>query len=481
MLAFDQLAPQPVWRHFAALCAIPRPSLGEAAVRRYLLDWASGRGLATQTDVTGNLVIRRPASPDRTERPAVILQAHLDMVCQANHGVAHDFAADPIRPVVEDGWVIAKETTLGADNGIGVALALAALEDPRLAHPSIEALFTVDEETGMGGARGLSPGLLQGSRMLNLDTEEWGEFTVGCAGGCDVMVARNCRTVPPPAGYLVRQIAVSGLQGGHSGIDIHRGRGNANKLLLRLLRLLETRTDLHLAGLAGGTARNALPREARALVALPAADVDLVESALADQQALYRDELAGADEGVTLQLGPGLTGPVIDRADQACLLAALHAAPHGVRRMSAAFPGVVETSNNLGIMRLDEGRFDAALMVRSLRDSATMALAEEITSLFSLAGCQAVIAGAYPGWTPNPRSTLLGLCRDVYRHEFQSEAVTQVIHAGLECGLIAGTYPDLDIISFGPTIKGAHAPGERVDIASVSRTWHLLTAILAAL
>ncbi len=481
MTALDQIEPSLVWRHFATLCAIPRPSLGEAAARRHIVDWAARHGLAAQTDAAGNLLVRRPASPGREGRPGVVLQAHLDMVCQANRGIAHDFTADPIRPAIEDGWVVARDTTLGADNGIGVALAMAALEAPNLPHPPLEALFTVDEETGMGGARGLPPGLLQGSRMLNLDTEEWGEFTLGCAGGCDVTVTRRCPTNPPPTGFAARQVMVSGLRGGHSGIDIHRGRGNANKLLVRLLRLLEKRTDLRLCALAGGTARNALPREAWAVVTFPAADTSLVETILAEQLALFREELAGVDDAILLQANSAHPAPVLDKADQAALLAAIHAAPHGVYRMSPAFEGVVETSNNLGVMHLADGRFEATLMVRSLRDSATAALAEEIVSLFSLADCQAAILGSYPGWAPNPRSPLLGLCRDVYHREFQGEAVTQVMHAGLECGLIVGTYPGLDIVSFGPTIKGAHAPGERVDIASVARSWHLLTAILAAL
>jgi dipeptidase D len=470
-----------VWKHFATLCAIPRPPKHEEALRRTLADWAVGRGFIVHIDGVGNLLIGKPASPGREARPGVVLQAHLDMVCQANDGISHDFTKDPIEPVERDGWLIAEQTTLGADNGIGVALALAALEDDSLVHPAIEVLLTVSEETGMSGAHELEPGLLRGKRLLNLDTEEWGEFFVGCAGGCDVTASRHCGTEGLPAGYQAWRLGVSGLLGGHSGIDIHRGRGNANKLLVRLLRRLETATDLHLAAFAGGTARNALPREAWAEIAVPATDEKVISDLLADQQALYVDELAGVDEGLRLTMRPSVASAVILPIDQSNVLAALHATPCGVRRMSAFFTDVVETSNNLGVMTLSDAEFSANLMVRSLRQSGSRMLADEIASLFSLAGCQVTFSGEYPGWTPNPDSPLLALCRDVFRREFGTEVSTQVVHAGLECGVIGAKYPDLDMISFGPIIQGAHAPGERVQIGSVGDVWRLLRAILTAL
>jgi dipeptidase D len=475
----NRLEPALVWKHFATLCAIPRPSKQEQALRLRLAEWAAARGLAFATDAAGNLLIRKPASPGREDRSGVILQAHLDMVCQANGGVAHDFTKDPIRPVERDGWLVAEETTLGADNGIGVALALAVLEDGALVHPALEVLFTVDEEVGMGGAHGLQPGVLTGKRMLNLDTEEWGEFYLGCAGGCDLSIVRRCRTEAVPAGYRMLRLSVSGLLGGHSGGDIHLGRGNANKLLVRLLRRLKKITDLRLAALSGGTARNALPREAWADVAVPCGEDAAIDRLLAEQQTLFRSELAGIDDGVTLGSAPANFAMTITLGDQSDLLAALHAAPHGVRRMSATFEDVVETSNNLGVIGLADGVFSANLMVRSLRQSGTELLADEIACLFTLAGCQVTISGEYPGWTPNPHSALLALCRDVYTREFQTEARIQVIHAGLECGVIGAKYPDLDTVSFGPTIRGAHAPGERVQIASVDQVWRLLKAILA--
>lgn len=481
MTVISHLQPVLVWKHFATLCAIPRPSKQEAILRRHLLDWAASIGLSCEVDAVGNLLIRKAASTGRQDRPGVILQAHLDMVCQANSGTTHDFSRDPITPVECDGWLTAPETTLGADNGIGVAMALAALEDGSLEHPALEVLLTVDEEAGMGGARGLPAGLLSGRRMLNLDTEEWGEFYLGCAGGCDVAVVRHCRTEAVPEGYEAYRLRVGGLRGGHSGVDIHLGRGNANKLLVRVLRQLEKRTDLRLAALSGGTARNALPREAWADIAVPRRDAATLGPVLGDLQSLFRAELAGIDEDLVIDVAPVEATSVITLSDQADLLAALHAAPHGVRRMSAAFENVVETSDNLGLLSLSGGNFSAGLMVRSLRPSGTEMLADEIVSLFTLAGCQVTVSGEYPGWTPNPRSALLALCQDVYAREFKSDAKVQVIHAGLECGIIGAKYPLIDTVSFGPTIRGAHAPGEKVEIASVERAWHLLKAILAEL
>lgn len=478
---FAGLTPEPVWRHFADLCRIPRPSKGEAAIRAHLLAWAAGRGLETRVDAAGNLLVKKPASPGREGAPGVVLQAHLDMVCQQNAGTGHDFTRDPVVPVRRDGWLAAERTTLGADNGVGAALILAALEDGALAHGPLEALFTVDEEAGMGGARGLAPDLLQGRLLLNLDTEEWGEFYVGCAGGLDVDVARPGAPVPLPAGWVVRRVALAGLRGGHSGVDIHLGRGNAIKLLVRVLRDLEGRLGLRLAELRGGTARNALPREAFAIVALPSQAAAQLEGELAVWQARLRDELKGVDDGLALAAVPAEAGTLLAEAEQALWLAALHAAPHGVKRMSARVPGVVETSNNLGMVDLSPAGGRCNFMVRSLVDSAAEALAGEIVSLWALTGTSAEMSGAYPGWTPDPESPLLARCRAVYRQVCGADSRVQVIHAGLECGLIGARYPGMDMVSFGPTIRGAHAPGEAVEIDSVGRTWRLLAAILESL
>ncbi|WP_265942298.1 aminoacyl-histidine dipeptidase [Dechloromonas sp. A34] len=477
---FSGLQPSTVWAHFATLCAIPRASKQEGVLRDRLQSWAGARGLNAAVDAAGNLIVRKPASLGREACPGIVLQAHLDMVCQKNADSRHDFSADPIRPVVRDDWLAAEGTTLGADNGIGVALILAVLEDKSLVHGPLEALLTVDEEAGMGGARGLATGVLQGSQMLNLDTEEWGEFYLGCAGGLDVNVERAGSAEPLPAGYQAWQISLRGLRGGHSGVNIHEERGNAIKLLVRVLRELETRFPLRLAGLLGGSARNALPREAFATLALPTgAEVDLAEC-LGEMQSLLRLELSGVDEGLALDLASAQAAPeIMSVAEQEVWLASLHAAPHGVRRMSRQVPGVVETSNNLGMVDLHPNGGSCNFMVRSLLDSGSLALADEIVSLFALSGTAAEKSGYYPGWAPNPGSPLLALCRSVFKRDFGSESRVQVIHAGLECGIIGAKYPGLDIVSFGPTIHGAHAPGESVEISSVDRCWALLKAILA--
>ena len=480
MVNIAALEPTIVWEHFQTLCDIPRPSKHEAALRDYLKGWAELRGLQTVVDAAGNLIVRKAATRGMEGRVGVVLQGHLDMVCQANTGTVHDFFNDPIRPVLNDGWLIAENTTLGADNGIGVALGLAAMASDDIAHGPLEVLLTLDEEAGMGGALGLEPGLLQGRMLINIDTEEWGEFYMGCAGGIDVNARRSYQPQPLPAGFEVRQLTVSGLVGGHSGADIHLGRGNANKVLIRLLRELEAVTDLRVASFHGGTARNALAREAFAVVAYPAADGDKLAAYLDAFQALMRFELAGVDEGVSIAANLASAGEVLAPADQQAILCALHAAPHGVKRMSQRVAGVVETSNNLGVISIADGKVFANLMVRSLLDSGFRSLAGEIVDLFRLAGFEVETEGGYPGWAPNPSSPLLALFQQVYREQFGANSGVQVIHAGLECGIIGAKYPQMDMVSFGPNIRGAHAPGERVEVASVGKAWQLLQAVLAA-
>ncbi|MBS1145179.1 MAG: aminoacyl-histidine dipeptidase [Proteobacteria bacterium] len=473
------LQPAIVWSHFARLCAIPRASKAEGALRDSLQQWAVARGLAAVVDGAGNLILRKAASAGCEDRPGVVLQAHLDMVCQKNDDSRHDFARDPIVPELRDGWLVAEKTTLGADNGIGVALILAALEDDSLVHGPLEALLTVDEEAGMGGARGLAPDVLQGRVMLNLDTEAWGEFYLGCAGGLDVNVERHGSPEAIPDGFQAVQIALRGLRGGHSGVDIHEERGNAIKLLVRVLREIEAAMPLRLAGLQGGSARNALPREAVATVAVPAESVARLSALVANIAGVLQAELRGVDEGFSLSVAHAEAAAVLAAGEQAVWLASLHAAPHGVRRMSRQVPGVVETSNNLGMVDLHPNGGSCNFMVRSLIGSGALALADEIVSLWGLSGTTAEKSGFYPGWAPNPDSDLLKLCQAVYRRDFGADSKVQVIHAGLECGLIGDKYPGMDIVSFGPTIHGAHAPGERVEVASVERCWRLLRAILS--
>jgi len=485
---FSTLSPAPftaIWRHFETLCQIPRPSKSEARLRATLQNWAQARGLETLIDSVGNLIIRKAASPGREHYPGVILQGHLDMVCQKNAGTAHDFHQDPIKPQLKDNWLVAEHTTLGADNGIGVALALAVLEAEGLAHPPLEVLLTVDEEAGMGGAIGLEPGLLQGRCLINIDTEEWGLLYVGCAGGIDVNVTYATASEPLPAGWRSARLDLGGLLGGHSGVDIHLGRGNAIKLLVRALRELEIEmaSDWRLISLNGGTARNALPREAFASIAVAAERIGVMQTAIAKIAATFVHELGSIENGLALRFAeaPTQAATVMTTEHQARLLAALNAAPCGVKGMSRALPGVVETSNSLGVLSMNDGVLRANFMVRSLVDSLALAQAREIADLFTLIGAQCLLSDGYPGWKPEPDSPLLALAHRVYVREFASEAAVQVIHAGLECGIIGAKYPGLDMISFGPNIRGAHAPGERVEISSVEQSWQLLTAILAAL
>jgi len=479
----ENLQPRSVWSHFATLCAIPRPSLHEAALIEHLLAWAQARGIAAVVDSAGNLILKKPASPGCEALSGVILQGHLDMVCQVNAGTRHDFERDAIRAVVRDGWVIAEDTTLGADNGIGVALALAALEEPGLIHPPLEVLLTVNEESGMDGARGLAPGTLQGTMLINLDTEEWGHFYLGCAGGVDVEVRHACVEEDLPPGYAPLRLEVSGLRGGHSGIDIHLGRGNAIKLLAEALGELAADHDLRLLGMQGGTARNAIPREAVALFALPVGEVARVEAWVQRKHAAWRERFAAADAQVALACRPCETPPSmgISAAERDGLLDYLNAAANGVRRVSDAFPGVTDTSDNLGVVALERGAFRATFKARSLQDARAAALADELVAQATSFGWKAWKDGAYPGWTPNPSSPLLDLCQQAYRAQFGQPASLQVIHAGLECGLLAASHPQLEMISFGPDIRGAHAPGERVEIESVARCWQFLRAVLRAL
>lgn len=478
---FSGLQPASVWAHFATLCAVPRASKHEAALREHLVRWAAERGLNATVDAAGNLIVRKPATAGYELAPAVVLQGHLDMVCQKNTDSAHDFSCDPIVPQLRDGWLVTEKTTLGADNGIGVALILAVLEDESIEHGPLEALLTVDEEAGMGGARGLAPDMLQGRLMLNLDTEDWGEFYLGCAGGLDVNVARPGVAEPAPAGQVARRISFGGLRGGHSGVDIHEERGNAIKLLVRALRELEVEIPFRLAELTGGTARNALPREASAVVVVPEAAAKRLGDMVSAFAEKLKAELRGVDEGLVIDVAACNADFVLSLAEQTVWLASLHAAPHGVHRMSRQVPGVVETSNNLGVVDLHPDGGACNFMVRSLLESGSLGLADEIASLWALSGTVVDKEGYYPGWAPNPDSVLLKVCQAVYRRDFGVESQVKVVHAGLECGIIGAKYPGMDTVSFGPTIRGAHAPGERVEIASVEKCWRLLTAILADL
>jgi len=499
---FDTLQPASVWAHFETLCRIPRPSKHEGALRDHLLQWARARadshGLRAEVDAAGNLIVRKPGTPGLAHAPSLALQGHLDMVTQKASGSTHDFMRDPIAVVLKDGWLRAPDTTLGADNGMGVALTLALLEATDLPHGPLEALFTVDEEAGMGGAQGLAAGALQSRLMLNLDTEEWGEFYLGCAGGLDVDVRRTHAPEAWPEGHVAVLMRVSGLRGGHSGVDIHEERGNAIKLLVQLLHALSLGEPsvglaapcpgLRLARLQGGSARNALPREAEAVVAVPAAQLAALHAALPAWQARWQALLLGVEPSVNLSAQAQADADaaqaqrkgVLPLPDQLAWLRGLMASPHGVHRMSQRVSGVVETSNNVGVVDIEPAQGHANFMVRSLLDAGGRALADGIAALWTLGGSQVDCGGAYPGWTPNPASPLLAVCQRVYKQRFQADSAVQVIHAGLECGILAAKHPGLDIVSCGPTIRGAHAPGEAVEVASVAHCWTLLKDIVQA-
>lgn len=481
---FADLQPRSVWSHFATLCSIPRPSCREEALKQHLIEWAQVRGIAHVVDEVGNLILKKPASLGCESAPGVILQGHLDMVCQANAGTLHDFERDAIKTVLRDGWLIAEDTTLGADNGIGVALALAALEEPNLIHPALEVLLTINEESGMDGARGLVSGTLQGKYLINLDTEEWGHFYLGCAGGVDVEVRRHeCSQEEIPHDFALLRFDVSGLRGGHSGIDIHLGRGNAIKLLAEALRDLATHIDVRLVELKGGSARNAIPREAYAVCALPIAVVSGIDAWVEHRLATWRQRFAKTDAKVSFryELDEMPFGDAIQQTERDRLLTILDVSVNGVSQMSDDFAGVTDTSSNLGVVSLTRGAFKATFKVRSLHDARADTLADKLVNHAQGYGLQAWKDGAYPGWTPNPASDLLARCQQVYTREFGQPASLQVIHAGLECGLLAASHPNLEMISFGPDIRGAHAPGEKVEIASVAHCWTLLKAVLQAL
>ncbi|MDR1351138.1 MAG: beta-Ala-His dipeptidase [Zoogloeaceae bacterium] len=483
---FDALEPQAVWRHFATLCAIPRPSKHEGALMRHLQGWAEARGIAARSDATGNLILSKPATRGRENAPGVILQGHVDMVCErAPAAPDHDFHQDPIRPEVDAGWLVARHTTLGADNGIGVALALAAAEDPELPHGPLEILLTVDEEAGMGGAHGLQAGSLRGRFLLNLDTEESGAFYLGCAGGVTVEANFDARAAATslPQNAQVYRLRLEGLIGGHSGIDIHRPRAHAIRQMLALLLRLGAEHDFPLLQLQGGTVINVLPRSAFADLALTPAQYAAFPTLLARHAQNLQQEYP--QETPVLTLAPAPESAPTEQA-LVCttwrpLLHNLHALPFGVVAMSRDFSGVVETSNNLAPLHLKPDYCRCSLLARAQDDAARDALAEDIARQIRASGGVASREGAYPGWKPDPASPLLRQAQNVYQHAFGHAPRLEVIHAGLECGLFARSHPGLDMLSFGPDIRGAHAPGDRVDNATVGHCWQFLRRLLTTL
>jgi dipeptidase D len=477
--AVATMEPQAVWQNFYDLTQVPRPSHHEEQVAAFLVQFGEDLGLETLVDGVGNVLIRKPASPGMEDVQGVVLQAHKDMVPQKTPGSDHDFLLDPIDAYVAGEFVVADSTTLGADDGIGVAMAMAILQEQDTPLGPIEALFTVNEEDGMDGALGLQPGWLQGSILINLDWETEGVFAIGSAGGDYIDVATAYAEVPAPAGSSAYTVTVSGLQGGHSGMEIDKGRGHATKLLVRLLSPAAETYGLRLAAIAGGTAANAIPTTASALVLVPDQQVDAFLVYVQQFEGIVQSELAAVEPDLTVQATPaGPPAQVMDEAAQRTLLDALYATPQGVMRMSDAVPGLVETSNNMGIVQGAEGQMAVTCYPRSSVDTALDDLNQMIASVWDLAGIPVTISGRFAGWNPNPGSPILLLMQDVYEQLYGQEPEVVAIHAGLECGTIVSKYPGMDAISIGPTLHDVHTPNERLEIATVPMLMDLLMETL---
>ncbi len=473
------LKPTPVWKHFEKICSIPRPSKKEQKIAAYVRDFGKSCGLESTIDSAGNVIIRKPATKGMENRRTVVFQTHLDMVPQKNQDVKHDFEKDPIKPRVDGNVVRATGTTLGADNGIGIAATLAVLESKDLVHGPIEALFTIDEEAGMGGAQQLKGGLLKGDILFNLDNEDEGELCISCAGGIDVVAQLTYKEEAAPKNAAAFKLAVSGLKGGHSGVDIHLGRANANKVLTRILWEARRDMDVRIANWEGGDLRNAIPRWANAVVTVPADKAAAFTKKVESVASTVRKEFRETDPEVTVKTEKTAAPvKVMDKSGTDRFLNALYACPHGAFAMITGMPNVAETSTNLAIVKAEKGKATVTSMLRSAVETRKTDVANMIRSVFELAGAEAELSGSYPGWEPNPKSPVLKTLKDVYQKKFGKTPGVVATHGGLECGFICGVYPGMDAIAFGPTIKYPHSPDEFVDIPSVQKFWDYLVEVL---
>jgi dipeptidase D len=481
MLTALDVEPRALWRYFLELSRIPRPSGGEAAAAAWVAEQGRALGCSVERDAVGNVLLRKAAARGEEGRPTVALQAHVDMVCEKNEGTAHDFAEDPI-PLVRDGDLLrARGTTLGADNGVGVAAALAVLAEPRLRHGPLEVLVTVDEETGLTGANGIQPGWLRARYLLNLDSEEEGELTIGCAGGMDTAARRALSLAPSPASHCALRVKVSGLKGGHSGIDIAAGRGNAVRLLGEVLAALRARGPLALASVKGGNKRNAIAREASAVVLVEGSREAALREDVARLAGEWRAAYGAFDPNLALAVEPAEARLAMSQADARAVVGLLVGGPHGVEAMSPDIPGLVQTSTNLGMVATRDGAVEASFLTRSALESSKRALAARIAEVCALAGFEARHGGAYPGWKPEPNASIVRQVDEVHRELFGAPMVVKAIHAGLECGLIGEKHPGLEMASIGPTMKDVHTPDEHVSIPSVARFYRHLGAVLERL
>jgi len=473
------LEPKLLWNNFYELTCIPRPSKKETGAVEFVKNFGKKHNLETIIDSAGNVILRKPATPGYEKRKGVILQAHLDMVPQKNSDTVHDFEKDPINAYIDGEWVKAKGTTLGADNGIGLAAALAVLESKNLEHGLIEALFTIDEETGMTGAKNLQPKVLQGHILLNLDSEDEGELYVGCAGGTDATARFTFKEEAVPQGSNAFELALTGLKGGHSGLDINLGRGNANKLMFRFLKEVVAEFGVRLTSINGGSLRNAIPREAFAIVTVPKNNEEDFLLALKDFTNIIKSELGKTEPDLSfIAKKTELPKFVMDEVTQDDLINAIQVCPSSVVRMSTDMENLVETSLNLAIVQSTDNFVDVKALIRSSVDTAKEDVESTIESLFRLAGADIQFSGQYPGWKPNMDSPILKTMQNVYQSKWGKIPEVRAIHAGLECGILGSVYPVWDMISFGPTIRFPHSPDEKVNIPSVALFWEYLVETL---
>ena len=477
--AVRKLEPKIVWNHFADLNAIPRPSKKEERIIQFMVDFGKNLNLDTVIDNIGNVIIKKPATKTFEDRKTVVLQSHLDMVHQKNSETIFDFNKEGINMLVDGDWVTADGTTLGADNGMGVAAIMAVLSSNDLQHPAIEALFTIDEETGMTGAMGLEAGLLEGEILLNLDTEEDNEIGIGCAGGIDVTATRNYSEEKVPDNSIAFLMTVKGLNGGHSGMDIDKGLGNANKIMNRLLFDRFTNFGLRISEINGGSLRNAIPRESKSIFT-----IDLISSKafLFETNLLInsiKEEFSSLEPNLAIDISTTATpNSVMELGVQEGLIKSIYTALNGVYRISPDILDLVETSNNIARVIVKEGRIKIACLTRSSSESNKLDLANSLKSAFELSGFDVTLSGEYPGWQPNVNSEILEIVRNLYKKLHGEKAHVAACHAGLECGILGKNYPEMDMVSFGPTIKGAHSPDEKVSISSVDKFWKFLIKIL---
>lgn len=480
MSEIKNLNPECIWRNFDALTQVPRPSGHLEKVQHMLLEFAARVGVEAFKDAAGNIVMRKPASPGMENRKGIILQAHMDMVPQKSNESTHNFETDPIQTYVDGEWVKAKGTTLGADNGIGVAAIMAVMEDKTLVHGPVEGLITADEETGMFGANDLPEGELNGDILLNLDSETWGKFVIGSAGGVDITATLEYKEVETDKDDAAVKVVIKGLKGGHSGLEINEGRGNANKLMARFVHEAIAEYGARLATWHGGNMRNAIPFECETVLTLPKENVEALKEAVAEWCALFNNEYRTIEENIQF-FAEDVEAPAtqVPEEIQDNLLDAIYGCHNGVLRMIPVFPSVVETSSNLAIIDIEGGHAYFKLLARSSRESMRDYIATTLESTFSMAGMKVEMSGEYGGWDPNTDSEILQLLEKNYRELFNEDAIEQVDHAGLECSVILGKYPHLDVVSLGPTMRSPHTTTERCLISTVAPFWELLKKTMA--